>query len=187
MTGNWVHPTFAPPPPTLPHYGTFPPYRYGMPPQNPRDIPPQVKLVSPKPGNPPGIPDPVNNQPVAHIPVPDVLTIGGDHPVPVPHPQPVDRDQDAPRGQQRSRPATKSRQQGKTSEKEVLPCLVRNCDKTFHRSDSLNNHLRTKHNIPIPRGCWAKVWVSKVENKPFYSAAVKAQAYANKIRSPRTE
>ena len=154
-----------------------------MSPQTPRDIPPQVKIVSLKPTNPPCTPDLLIDQPVTHNP--DVFTNGGGHPVVVLQPPPVDREHNVPQQPQRSHPQKKTRHKRKISEKEVLTCLVPNCHKTFRRSDSRVTHLRTKHNFPIPKGCWAKAWVPKIENKPFYSAAVKAQAHANKILSPR--
>lgn len=151
-----------------------------MSPQTPRDIPPIVNL---KPSNPPCTPDLLINQPVIHNP--DVFTNGGGHPVVVLQPPPVDRDHFVPQQPQRSHPPKKTRHKRKTSEKGVLTCLILNCQKTFRRSDSHGTHLRTKHKLPIPKGCWAEAWVSKEENKPFYSAAVKAQAHANKILSPR--
>ena len=66
-------------------------------------------------------------------------------------------------------------------------CLITGCTQRFNRTDSRTSHLRRKHRLLIPRGCWAKTWISKPENRHHYSAAVAEQARANSILSPQTE
>ena len=54
-------------------------------------------------------------------------------------------------------------------------------------ADARTIHLRRKHRLRIPRGCWAKTWISKPENHHHYLAAVAEQARANSILSPEME
>lgn len=63
-------------------------------------------------------------------------------------------------------------------------CLIPGCSQSFSRTDFRTNHLKKKHRLPIPKRCWAKIWIKKPENYNYYLAAVEEQAHANMILSP---
>ena len=65
------------------------------------------------------------------------------------------------------------------AQRQLLGCIIPGCSRQFHRSDALGNHLRKKHLLPIPKGQWAKSWISRVENHHYYNAAVQAQLREN--------
>ena len=65
------------------------------------------------------------------------------------------------------------------------PCLILGCSKRFSRTDFHTKHLRDKHRLPIPKGHWANIWISKAENYHYFVAAVDEQARANNILLPR--
>ena len=47
---------------------------------------------------------------------------------------------------------------------EVVPCIIRRCDKTYTRTHTLGGHLRDIHDMPIPKGQWVNKWLGKREN-----------------------
>lgn len=61
------------------------------------------------------------------------------------------------------------------------PCLIPGCDQYFSRTDYRGNHLRKKHLLPIPKGCWAHIWIARAENQYHFLAATEEQARAKCI------
>lgn len=58
-------------------------------------------------------------------------------------------------------------------------CLIPGCRQYFTRTDYRCNHLKKKHRLPIPKGCWAHTWLSKEENHHHFQAAVIKQELEN--------
>ena len=78
---------------------------------------------------------------------------------------------------------TQAPQKVKITREKSYPCFIPGRTQRFKRSDSRGNHLRKKHGLPIEKGQWAKIWISKVENQEYYLAAVDLQAYTNNLPS----
>ena len=58
----------------------------------------------------------------------------------------------------------------------LYPCIIPGCDQTFRRTDYRGNHLRRRHNIPVPKGSWAHTWILRAENRQYLLEAVVEQA-----------
>ena len=74
-----------------------------------------------------------------------------------------------------------SAQQRESSSSRLYPCLIPGCRRYFTRTDYRCNHLKRKHRLPIPKGCWAHTWISKVGNQYHYLVAAMEQEMENDI------
>lgn len=75
----------------------------------------------------------------------------------------------------------RSAQKSKSSSSRLHKCLIPGCSKYFTRTDYRCNHLKRKHHLPIPKGCWAHTWVSRMENYHYCLAATIEQELENDI------
>ena len=66
----------------------------------------------------------------------------------------------------------------------LYPCLIPGCSKYFTRSDYRRNHLKRKHHLPLPKRCWAHIWILKPQNRHYYWTAIAEQTQENNTLLP---